>query len=144
MAAARNLGLRLAAALRGPHLDEQLAYGCPPGWSPLHAVRARQLAAPRRRWSLARSLRSAVEEIRGPSRFSPQVPVRRAAVQEAEQPLLELAAALTDPACDDPRGVAMTVQLVHDGRSPLYAPGGSLREAAERALAALRGEFVRK
>ena len=139
MAVVRNFGLRLAAAVRGPRLDEQLAYGCPPGWSALHAARARQLAEPRRRWSLAHSLLSAVDEIRGPTRFSPRVPVRRAAVQEASEPLLELAAALTDPECDDPRGVAMTAQLVHDGRSPLYTPGASLREAAERALAALRG-----
>src|SRR5881227_817421 len=106
MAVVRDLGLRMAAAVRGPQLDEQLACGCPPGWSALHAVRARQLAAPRRRWSLARSLLTAVEEIRGPSLFSPRVPVRRAAVEEAEEPLLELAAALTRPGCDDPRGVA--------------------------------------
>src|SRR4051794_36991779 len=140
--AVRNPGLWLAAALRAPQLDEQLAYGCPPGWSPLHAIRARQLAAPRRRWSLARALRSAVAEIRGAageehrtrSPFSPRVPVRREAVSEACEPLLELAAALTDPECDDPRGVALTSQLVCDGRSPLYVPGESLREVAERAL----------
>src|SRR4051812_44818157 len=52
------------------------------------------------------------------SPFSPRVPVRRAAVSEAREPLLELAAALTDPECDDPRGVALTSQLVCDGRSP--------------------------
>src|SRR5690349_10976065 len=109
MHALRNTGLWFAAAVRAPRIDEQLAYGCPPGWSPLHAFRARQLAAPRRRWSLARSLRSAVDEIRGPRPlFSPRVPVRRDAVDDAREPLLELATALTDPDCDDPRGVAMT------------------------------------
>ena len=85
--------------------------------------------------------RAARPMLRAPSsRFSPRVPVRRAAVREAREPLLELASALTDPACDDARGVAMTAQLVHDGRSPLYMPGESLREAAERALAALRSD----
>ncbi len=138
MSVVSRTGLRLAAAVRGPRLDEQLAYGCPPGWSSLHAFRARQLAAPRLRWSLARSLRDVVTDIRRPSVFSPRVPVRRSAVADAEEPLLELASALTDPGCDSPRGVAMTQQLVCDGRSPLYMPGESLREAAERALAALR------
>src|SRR3954447_4378780 len=120
--AVRNPGLWLAAAPCAPPLDGQLASRCPPrrwppaptrrpppGWSPLPQIRARQLPAPRRRWSLARALRSAVAEIRGPageeprarSPFSPRVPVRRAAVSEACEPLLELAAALTDPECDD-------------------------------------------
>ena len=138
MSCVTRTGLWLAAAVRGPWLDEQLAYGCPPGWSSLHAFRARQLARPRRRWSLARTLREAVTELRGPSLFSPRVPVRRSAVADAQEPLLELACALTDPGCDNPRGVAMTQQLVCDRRSPLYMPGESLREAAERALAALR------
>src|SRR3954465_11916215 len=139
LSAVRTPGLWLPPAPRAPRIDEQLAYGCPPGWSRVHAFRARQLAAPRRRWSLARSLRPAVAERRRPGAFSPRVPVRRAAVEEAEEPLLELAAALTDPECDDPRGVALTSQLVCDGRSPLYVPGESLREVAERALAMLRG-----
>src|SRR4051812_12945478 len=140
MPAVRDIVLWPRAVLSGPRLDQQLAYGCPAGWSAVHALRARQLAARRRRWSLARALRSAGEELRaGPPPWSARVPVRRAAVRDAREPLLELASALTDPACDDPRGMAMTQQLVCDGRSPLYMPGESLREAAERALAVLRG-----
>jgi hypothetical protein len=127
-------------ALRAPELDRQLADGAPPSASPLLQLRALQLATARRRWSLAGSFRAIVRDVRGPARWSSEVAVRRGAVREAEGHVLELADALTDPACSSLRGVAQASCLLTDARSPLYVPAElSLAGAVERVLATLRG-----
>jgi len=125
-----SVGTRLRVALHGARLDAELAAGADPASSEELFARAALLL--RRRRAYARSLRRAIRGGTG-------VPVARAAVLEAAPALLALADDLDEVPAPDPRGVALTVQLLSDGGGPLYRPWapGELYEAAEGARLAL-------
>jgi hypothetical protein len=133
--------LRMRVAWLRPRLDAALAAGADPADRASLALRAEQLLDPRRRARFARSLLRAIESSephRLPSR-SAAVPVSRAAVLEARPALLALASDLTERSHPAPQGVALAITLLTDGDGPLYRPAtpGALRDAAERARAAL-------
>lgn len=106
-------------------------------------VRVRQLASPRVRWTLAHTVTVLLYEAETPPRLSRlALSVSRQAVLGARDELLELADALTDPACSDVHGIAMASRLLCDGLSPLYNRESTwrLRAATRQAVAALRGD----
>ncbi len=135
---------RLRLLLRQVSLDDALAAGADPVATRELALRAGQLTDPRRRACFARSLRRAIAAAelppaaRLPSRGA-GVPVNRAAVLEARPELEALADDLAEIALPNPRGVALSLQLLRDGAGPLYRPWSpeDLREAAQGARAAL-------
>ena len=133
--------LRLRVLLTATRLDAALATGTDPVASAELALRAGQLTSLRRRARFARSVRRAVasaEAPRIPIRGA-SVPVNRAAVLEAAPALLALADDLVEIPHPNPRGVALTIQLLSNGGGPLYRPWwpGELRDAVERARRAL-------
>ena len=65
--------------------------------------------------------------------ISSAVPMRRDLVLEARETLVALAGALRGVEPTDPSGVALTLRLMTDTASPLYA-GGALKHQAQSAL----------
>jgi hypothetical protein len=120
-------------------LDRAIAYGREPAGSAHLELRVQQLASVRVRWELASTIRTVVAHAEAPpalGSFTAPTAVRR-----ARQALLELADALTDPACTSVRGVARAAGLIGDGaNSPLYERGSAeaLQRVAYEALAMLR------
>lgn len=145
---ASSLGLGLARALwahatlvqRRRQLDRWLAWGI--GQPPPDALigeRMAQLVSPRRRHSLAGSVRGVRDQGMRPAVYRSSVVNTRAAA--ANRARLERLAARLD-ALERPvaaRGVARTVELLTDGTGPLYNRGraAELGAALERALGAL-------
>jgi hypothetical protein len=111
---------RLRAALHAESLDRDLAFGCPPGWSQEHLVRASALTRRRTRRALSRGLEGAVRDARGPTRAAATVPVRCESVRRSEDRLLDLAGRLRQADPPDVREVAGASWLIHDPHSPLY------------------------
>jgi hypothetical protein len=145
---ASSLGLGVARALwaharlaqRRRQVDRWLAWGVgqPP---PDELIRERmaQLVSPRRRCSLAGSVRGIRKQAVRPAVYRSSVVNTRAAA--ANSTGLERLAARLD-ALDEPvtaRGVARTVELLTDGTGPLYdqARAAELGRALEQALSAL-------
>jgi len=130
---ARRLRVRFSRSL----LDQQLADGCSPERSPVHALRARQLADPAGRSAVAKGLRHVVEDAMEPYAVLTPVRLRRSAVwvslrqdevREWQEGLRGLVERLEGSAPVSPCGVARARMLLTDGAGPLYNP------SADRAL----------
>jgi hypothetical protein len=117
-----SVKLRLRVYLTRGTLDRQIASGRPYLSTPALALRAQQLAEPRTRRLLARTLRKIVEHAdrrtAGPV-FSAVV-VEPVAVRNARHPILGLAERLEGPAQLNPAGIARAQVLITDGLSPLF------------------------
>ena len=126
---------RLRTVLLRGRLDAALAAGVDPDSDAALALRARQLTRPRHRRKLASSVERLVAEVDAApaAHLSSAVPVRRDLVLEARETLLALAGALRDVEPIDATGVALTLRLITDPASPLYA-GGALKRQAQSAL----------
>jgi hypothetical protein len=120
--AGASVKLRLRVYLTRGTLDRQIASGRPYLSTPALALRAQQLAEPRTRRLLARTLRKIVEHAdrrtAGPV-FSAVV-VEPVAVRNARHPILGLAERLEGPAQLNPAGIARAQVLITDGLSPLF------------------------
>ena len=92
-------------------------------------MRARQLASPRTRRQLARSLRARVKDAERPAapRLSAAVPLSRRVVLRWRESLLGLAERLERPDPVNPCGVARVLLVLTDGTGPLYNPGAADR-----------------
>jgi len=121
-AASAPLKLRLKVYLTRGTLDRQIACGHPYLSTPGLALRARQLAEPRTRRQVARTLRKIVEfaDRRTSGRALSAVVVEPTAVRRARHPILGLAERLESPAKLNPAGVARAQVLITDGLSPLF------------------------
>jgi hypothetical protein len=118
-------------------LDQQLAEGADPTSSSQLELRARQLVQEREQLA-ARIDRVLAIAHRPRQAFTAQVPLRRAAVLEAEDDLRALTVRLRDGVPIDPQGAALTARLLSEGASPLYAENAySLRYTARAARLAL-------
>jgi hypothetical protein len=126
--------------LRRRSLDTRLAQGASPDEGPELAARANQLVSQHTRSVLANGIERAVEAAaeRGGS-FGSSAPLNRPEIESSRAELLRLAEELRSPGPLQPRGVALTEQLLTRGDSPLYGPSaeGSLRGAVRHALTAL-------
>ena len=126
-----GLGQQLKARLERARLDRDLAAGCSPQRSRLHALRARQLAGPFVRSEVARSLRHVVDAAMRPDAVLTPVRLRRSTVlvslrqeevQAWREGLLGLAARIDGHAAGNPCGGARGMSLLADGAGPLYNP----------------------
>ena len=137
-----SVALRARVRWNAAQLDAALADGADPAASKSLALRAQQLADPRHRATIARSIDRLLELAeRG---ATPQLSLTRAPfqpdrVEHSRPQLMELADRLE--AVDSPpvKGLAMATLLVEDGTAALYAhePSDPLRPAVEAILAAL-------
>jgi hypothetical protein len=126
--------------LRRSSLDSRLAQGASPDEAPELEARATQLVSKRSRCGLATGIERAVEAAAEPGgTFSSSAPLNRPEIQSARAELLQLAGELRSPGPLQPRGVALTEQLLTHGDSPLYGPSaeGSLRDVVRHARTAL-------
>lgn len=127
--------------LRRGALARRLAAGASPSDSPELARRAEQLCSARNRRALARGLERVIDAAEErPHPYSSAVPLRRAAILDAREGMLELAAELRDTNQDvNVRGIALVERMLTDGGSPLYMQNDeeSLGGAISHARAAL-------
>jgi hypothetical protein len=138
------LALRVRVFASRRSLDEALADGASPVWTPELALRARQLVSRGSRQQLATSLERLVKEAKRsvPPR-AVAVPVPRREIVEAQTCLLSIAARLRDERPVYGRGMALLSRLLSEGSGPAYnsCAGESLRNAVERIAAALDGQW---
>jgi hypothetical protein len=135
------------AIARREQLDELIADGIDPGGSGVHASRVRQIVDRRSRERLALELEAIIETAATVPASARQLPpslidLRLTEISAAQHRLRALAQALRDAYPPTARGVALTMLLIHHGRSPLYvdyAPG-DVTLAAEMTIAALAGQ----
>jgi hypothetical protein len=137
-----SMALRLRVRWNAAQLDAALADGADPGASKSLALRAQQLANPRHRVRIARSidhLLELAERGAAPQLSLTRAPLQTERVEHSRPQLTELADRLE--AVDSPpvKGLAMANLLVEDGTAALYAhePSDPLRPAVEAILAAL-------
>jgi hypothetical protein len=126
--------------LRRRSLDTRLAQGASPDEGPELAARATQLVSHHTRSVLASGIERAVEAAAEPGgSFGSSAPLNRLEIDSARAELLLLAEELRSPGPIQPRGAALTEQLLTHGDSPLYGPSaeGSLRQAVRQGLTAL-------
>lgn len=123
-------------------LDSALAGGANPDASEELALRARQLAEPKAREQVARSIAHLLDLVdRGSAAqfASIRVPFSRPRVQAIRPRLVELAESLRDDRAYPVAGLARANLLVEDGRGPLYVhdtPDG-FEQAVEATFSAL-------
>ena len=89
---------------------------------------------------IATGIEHALERAEQPATsISPQIAVRREAVEEARGELLEIVERLRMPAPIHEEGLRLAHTIVTDGTGPLYspAPDGTMRDLANRTLRAL-------
>lgn len=137
--------LRLRVYLTRGTLDRRIASGQPYLSTSALALRAQQLAEPRTRRQVARTLRKIVEHAdhrMAGSVFS-SVVVEPVAVRNARHPILGLAERLESPAELNPAGVARAQMLITDGLSPLFDRNcpRTATEAIYEVQDALEGEL---
>jgi hypothetical protein len=122
---------RLRVRFTRSRLDQELADGCSAERSPLHALRARQLADPAVRSAVATALRHVVQDAMEPYAVLTPVRLRRTAVlvslrqdevREWRQGVRGLVERLEGSAAVNPSGVARARMLLTDGAGPLYNP----------------------
>jgi len=117
-----GLGLRLRTGLHHRRLDHELANGLPAASSPERALHAAQLADPRSRAVLGRSLRRLATDAQARRRtLRPQVAPARAALLAHEARVLALADRIDGDATVAVAGLARTRLLLADGSGPLYS-----------------------
>jgi len=137
-----SLALRAQVRWNAARLDAALADGAAPDASKALALRARQLADPRHRARIAKSVRFLLELDEGDAAgYIPltRAPFRPDRVAKSRPELVELADRLE--AADTPpiKGLAMANLLVEDGTGALYAQDSDpVEPAVDAALAALR------
>lgn len=118
----------LAARLRAPSLDRQLASGVPAWRSPRHAARALRLTTMRRRRATARSLERLVERSEERSEERPArgrsaaIPPCREQVREALPEIMAVTAQLRSTEPVAAHRVAMLRKLLSDGGGPCFIP----------------------
>src|ERR1700742_115425 len=137
----RSLSLHAYVVAHRRSLTLELSEGANPALSPALTLRAEQLTSGRRRRSLARALRSTVQEAVHPiPRRASFGLVRRGAVIDAQDAIDILVKRLRSPEPIAPEGVALMERMLSDGAwSPLYngGPAGALRRLVVLAPAAL-------
>lgn len=119
--------VRLSVRLRRARLDRQLAAGtCPTNDSQL-TLRAWQLVQSSSRRRVALALRRTVREAHGDRRtgLSSVVSVSRKAVTQWSEGLLGLADAIERSDRASACGIARALELITDGRGPLYNPAAA-------------------
>ena len=130
----RHLFGRLAARIRGPWLDPQIAAGAPSWRSPSHAARALQVTSDRDRLALGRSslerLLEDAERTATPFRSAAIRPCREQ-VREALADIMAISALLRSAQPIDARGVAMLRAVLSDGGGPCYSRPAVLAEALQ-------------
>ena len=139
-----GLALRARVYASRRSLDEALADGASPLWTPELALRARQLVSRGSRRLLATSLERLVEEAKrtaSPRAVAVRLPRRE--IVEAQALIFSIAARLRDERPVYARGVALLSRLLSDGRGPAYDPHArsSLRHALGAIAAALDGRW---
>jgi hypothetical protein len=136
-----TLPVRGRVFLRRGALARRLAAGASPTESPELARRAEQLRSARNRRVVARGLERIIEAAEErPHPYSSAVPLRRAAILDAREGILELAAELRETTqAVNVRGIALVERLLADGGSPFYVENDeeSLDRAITHARAAL-------
>jgi hypothetical protein len=137
-----SMALRLRVRWNAAQLDAALAEGAEPTASTSLALRAQQLADPKHRARIARSIDRVLELTERGN--APQLSVSRASfqpdrVEHSRAQLTELADRLEAVDAPPVKGLAMANLLVEDGTAVLYAhePSDPLRPAVEAILAAL-------
>jgi hypothetical protein len=111
---------RLVARLSAGRLDRELAEGASPGASAQLNLRASALTAPTKRRELAATLRRIARDEVEPAAFGARLAASREQTSKARLALEQLARRLADAAPVDPRGVALTQELLSDGAGPLF------------------------
>jgi hypothetical protein len=136
-----TLPVRGRVFLRRGALARRLAAGASPTESPELARRAEQLRSARNRRVVARGLERIIEAAEErPHPYSSAVPLSRAAILDAREGILELAAELRETTqAVNVRGIALVERLLTDGGSPFYVQNDeeSLDGAISHARAAL-------
>jgi hypothetical protein len=138
------LALRARVFASRRSLDEALADGASPLWTPELALRARQLVSRSSRQQLATSLERLVKEAtRSVPPRAVAVPRPQREVLGAQLSLFSIAARLRDERPVYARGMALLSRLLSDGSRPAYNPhaGGSLRHTVGAITAALDGQW---
>jgi hypothetical protein len=138
------LALRVRVFASRRSLDDALADGASPLWSPELALRARQLVSHGSRQQFATSLERLVTEAqRSVSPRAVAVPLPRREISEAQTSLLSIATRLRDERPVYARGMALVSRLLSDGSGPLYNSnaGGSMGHAVGAIAAALDGRW---
>jgi hypothetical protein len=123
-------------------LDAALAEGADPDSSKALALRAQQLADPKRRAKIARSIDQLLDVAERRAAVQPCVshmPTWTQGVESPQAQLLDVADRLEGEDSPPVKGLAMADLLVEDAGSPLYVhqPAERLRTAVEAILAAL-------
>jgi hypothetical protein len=137
-----SLGLRARVWLKNLELDAALAGGANPAQSDELALRAKQLAEPRRRRELAKAVTHLIAIADRNNRaaiVTPYPPFRPRQVQANRSLLLELAERLRGQRPHAVRGLAMTSLMLEDGRGPLTTDSNpaTLERAVRACLSAL-------
>jgi hypothetical protein len=137
-----SVALRLRVRWNAAQLDAALADGADPNVSQSLALRAQQLADPRHRARIARSIDRVLEltEREGALQLPiTRVPFRPDRVEQTRSQLMELAGRLEAADLPPVKGLAMANLLVEDSTAALYAhePSDPVRPAVEATLAAL-------
>src|SRR3954449_1260540 len=138
------LALRARVFASRRSLDDALADGASPLWSPELALRARQLVSHGSRRQLATSLERLVTEAqRSVSPRAVAVPLPRREISEAQTSLLSIATRLRDERPVYARGMALVSRLLSDGSGPMYNSnaGGWMGHAVGAIAAALDGRW---
>jgi hypothetical protein len=137
-----SVALRLRVRWNAAQLDAALADGADSAASKSLALRAQQLADPKHRARIARSIDDVLElSERGeaPQLYLTRAPCQPERVEHSRPQLAELADRLEAVGAPPVKGLAMANLLVEDGTAALYAhePSEPLRPAVEAILAAL-------
>jgi hypothetical protein len=137
-----SLALRLRVRWNAAQLDAALADGVDPATSKSLALRGQQLADPKHRARIARSidrLLELTERGAAPQLSLGRAPFEPGRVEHSRAQLTELADRLEAVDSSPVKGLAMANLLVEDGTAALYAhePSDPLRPAVEAILAAL-------
>jgi hypothetical protein len=137
-----SLALRARVWLRNVDLDAALAGGTDPTGSQELALRAYQLAEPRKRGQFAAAIVRLIAMAERRSRaavITPLAPFRPWQVEANRSLLLELAERLRDQGPHPLQGVAMTSLLLENGTGPLFTDDrrATLGRAVRACLSAL-------
>jgi hypothetical protein len=138
-----SLALRARVRWNAAQLDAALARGAAPGASKALALRAQQLADPKHRTRIARSIHRllSLAQRSGAVQISNTgAPFRPDRVEHSRPQLMELAGRLETLESPPAKGLAMANLLVEDGSGALYAQESSdpVRPAVDAVLTALQ------
>jgi hypothetical protein len=138
-----SLALRLRVRWNAAQLDAALADGADPHASEALALRAHQLADPRHRTRIAKSIRNLLDVAgRGAAAYLSvtRAPLSPDRVENSRARLTELAERLEAVDAPPTQGLAMANLLVEDGTGTMYAhePSDPIRPAVDAVLATLQ------